>query len=138
MGCACSRTHHGGKCTHSRAAEVERKGGGRGGHGEGQEEGLLRHWQLGALTGACARASYARGALVLVPKWVQNVWVARWGPPTSTKGRGKVPAMEPLPPEMDEKLVQWLQQEEVAMEEVRLGWDTATLEVVMEAAGPLI
>ena len=37
------------------------------------------------------------------------------------------------PPEMDEELAWQLQQEEVAAEEVPLGQDTATLELVIEA-----
>ena len=41
------------------------------------------------------------------------------------------------PPEMDKELAQELQEEEVAEEEVQLGRDTTTLEVVMEAASPL-
>ena len=41
----------------------------------------------------------------------QDIWVAWWGMPASAKARGKVPAVEPLPPEMDEKLVRWLQWE---------------------------
>ena len=45
--------------------------------------------------------------------------------------------MEP-PLETDEELVQQLQQEEVTAEEVWLGQDAATLEAVLEAAGPLI
>ena len=42
--------------------------------------------------------------------------------------------MVPLPPEMDKELVRQLQQEDIAAGKVHLGWDTATLEVVMEAA----
>ena len=45
--------------------------------------------------------------------------------------------MEPLPPEIDEKLAWWLQQEEAAPEEVWQVQDTATLEVVKKAAGLL-
>ena len=44
----------------------------------------------------------------------------------------------PPPPEMDEELAQWLQEEEVVAEEVQLGRDTTTLEVVIEAASPLM
>ena len=39
---------------------------------------------------------------------------------------------------MDEELVRQLQVEEVAMEDACQGRDVATLEVLMEAAGPLI
>ena len=42
------------------------------------------------------------------------------------------------PPEMDKELAWWLQQKEVAAEEVQPGWDTATLEVVMEATSLLM
>ena len=68
-----------------------------------------------------------------------STWVARWGPPASSKVQGKVPAIQvvQLPPETDEELMQWLQQEEVVAEVAQLGWDAATLEVVMKAAGPL-
>ena len=45
--------------------------------------------------------------------------------------------MELLPLEMDEELMQWLQDEEVAAEQARRGQDAATLAVVREAAGPL-
>ena len=38
---------------------------------------------------------------------------------------------------MDKELACQLQAEEVAVEEARQGRDAATLEVVMEAAGPL-
>ena len=38
---------------------------------------------------------------------------------------------------MVEELAQQLQQEEVVAEEVQLGWDAATLEVVIEVAGQL-
>ena len=55
--------------------------------------------------------------------------MARRGLPTSSKTPGRVPTVEPLPLEMDEELVWWLQQE-VAVEEVWLGWDAATLEMV--------
>ena len=64
-----------------------------------------------------------------------SIWVARRGVPTSAKAWGTVPTMAPPPLEMDEELAQWLQQEEVVAEEVWLGWDTATLEVVMETTG---
>ena len=49
-----------------------------------------------------------------------------------------MPTMEPLPLEMDKELVWQLQQEEVVVEEVRLVWYATTLEVVVEAAGPLM
>ena len=39
----------------------------------------------------------------------QGIWVARWGPHISAKAWGKMPAVEPLPPEMDEDLA-WLLQ----------------------------
>ena len=52
---------------------------------------------------------------------VQGIWVARQGPHTSTKARGKVPAVELPPPEMDKELAWQLQQEEVAVQEVQLG-----------------
>ena len=58
-------------------------------------------------------------------------------PTTSEKAQGKAPAVEPPPPEMDEELAQWLQQEEVAVE-VQWGQDAATLEVVREATGLLM
>ena len=35
-----------------------------------------------------------------------------WGPPASKKAWGKAPAVELPPPEMDEELVRWLQEEE--------------------------
>ena len=68
-----------------------------------------------------------------------GIWVVRQGLSASLRARGKAPVMEAAlpPPEMDEKLVQWLQDEEVASVEAQLGRDTATLKVVMEAAGPL-
>ena len=53
---------------------------------------------------------------------------------------GKAPAMQVVPMplvEMDKELVQWLQEEEVAEEEVQLGRNATTLEVLMEAASPL-
>ena len=68
---------------------------------------------------------------------VQGIQVARLGLPATAKAQGKAPTVEPPPPEMDKELVQWLQQE-VVVEEVRLGQDTITLEVVREAAGPLM
>ena len=43
-----------------------------------------------------------------------------------------------LPPETSKDLVWWLEEEEVVGEEAQLGRDTATLRVVMEAAGPLM
>ena len=69
-----------------------------------------------------------------------STWVARWGPPASSKARGKVPAIQvvQLPPETDKELMQWFQQEEVVAEVAWLGWDAATLEVVIEATGPLM
>ena len=39
---------------------------------------------------------------------------------------------------MDKNLARWLQVEEEAVEEAHQGRDAATLEVVMEAASPLI
>ena len=39
--------------------------------------------------------------------------------------------------EIDKELTQWLQQAEVVVEEALLGWNAATLEVVIDAAGPL-
>ena len=63
----------------------------------------------------------------------QGIQVARRWLTTSSKARGKVPAVVLLPLEMDEELVWWLQQEEA-----HLGWDAATLEVVMETAGYLM
>ena len=53
---------------------------------------------------------------------------------------GKAPTIQVvlLPPEMDKELAQWLQEEEVVAEEACLGSDTATLEVVMEAASLLV
>ena len=71
--------------------------------------------------------------------WLSNqiVWVARWGLPASWKARGMAPTMEPPPLEIDKELAWQLQQEEVVAEESWLGWEVATLEVVMEAAGPL-
>ena len=41
------------------------------------------------------------------------------------------------PTEMDKELACWLQAEELELEEACQGRDAATLEVVMEAAGPL-
>ena len=66
--------------------------------------------------------------------------MARIGPPTSLRAKGKAPAIQvkSLPPaKTDEKLVCWLQAEELVVEEARQDRDVATLEVVMEAAGPL-
>ena len=40
----------------------------------------------------------------------QGIWVARQGPPTSSKAWGKAPAMVSLPLEMEEELAQWIQQ----------------------------
>ena len=59
----------------------------------------------------------------------QSTWVTRQGLPASSKALGKAPAVEVAPPplEIDKELAQWLQQEEVAVKEVRLGQDTATL-----------
>ena len=88
--------------------------------------------------------SALKSAMPIAPKfWASgpSVQVARQGPPTSSRAWGKVLATQAvLAPmvEMDEELVRWLQEEEVVVEEVWLGRDTATLEVVMEAAGPLI
>ena len=48
----------------------------------------------------------------------QDAQEAGWEPPTSEKARGKAPTVELLPPEMDEELVQWLHQEEIAAEEM--------------------
>ena len=61
--------------------------------------------------------------------------MARWGPLASAKAWGK--PLEPLAPEIDKELAQWLQQEEVVVEEVWLGGYAATLEVVREAIGLL-
>ena len=47
------------------------------------------------------------------------------------------PTVELLPPEMDEKLVQWLQDEDIVAERAQRGQDAATLVVVREAACPL-
>ena len=83
-------------------------------------------------------------AMPTVPKfWTvgPSVCVARWGLPTSLRAQGKAPAMQSVllsPAQMDEKLVQQLQEEEVAVEEAQLGRNIATSEVVMEAAGPLM
>ena len=60
------------------------------------------------------------------------------GLPTSEKAWGKAPTVEPPPPEINEELVRWLQQEEEEAEQVRRGQDAATLAVVREAAGSLI
>ena len=58
--------------------------------------------------------------------------------PISEKARGKVPAVEPPPLEMDEELAQHLQREEYVAEEAKRGQDAATLVVVREATGPLM
>ena len=42
----------------------------------------------------------------------QGTWQ---GLPASEKAQGKAPAVEPPPPEMDEELARWLQQEEIAV-----------------------
>ena len=60
------------------------------------------------------------------------------GLPTSEKAWGKAPTVELLPPETDEELVLWLQEEEDAVEWMRQGQDAATLVVVREATGPLM
>ena len=67
----------------------------------------------------------------------QSIRVVRRGLPASSKAWGKVPTVELPPPEVDKELVLQPQQEKVAAEKAQLGWDTATLEVVMEATGPL-
>ena len=60
------------------------------------------------------------------------------GLPTSEKARGKAPIVKPPPLETDEELAWWLQDEEVAVEQMQWGQDAATLAVVREAAGPLM
>ena len=67
--------------------------------------------------------------------------VARRGPAASSRAQGKVPAIQeelPSPAKMDEKLAHQLQAEELAAEKACQGRDVATLEVVMEAANPLM
>ena len=49
-----------------------------------------------------------------------------------------MPAVEPLPPEMDKEMAWWLQEEENVAEQAQRGQDAATLVVVREAAGPLM
>ena len=66
----------------------------------------------------------------------QGAQEAGQGLPTSEKAWGKAPSVELPTPEMDEELAQWLQQEEIVVEEVRLGWDDANSVVVREATGP--
>ena len=58
-------------------------------------------------------------------------------PSASEKAPGKVPAVEPPPPEMDVEMVQHLQWEEEEAEWERRGQDAATLAAVREATGPL-
>ena len=60
------------------------------------------------------------------------------GLPTSEKAWGKVPSVEPPPPDMDEQLAWHPQQEEDVADEARRGQDAATLAVVREAAGLLM
>ena len=109
---------------------------GGGGQGGGWEEGLLhsRQW-AGAFGGALAGGGQAHRARVLAwgPRCTGGV-----GGPISEKARGKVPAVEPLPPEIDKELAQHLQWEEYAAEEAQRGQDTATLVVVREATGLLM
>ena len=61
-----------------------------------------------------------------------------WEVPASRKAWGNAPAVEPPPLETDEELAWWLQDEEVAVEQMQWGQDAATLAVVREAAGPLM
>ena len=68
----------------------------------------------------------------------QGTWEEGWGLLASKKAQGKVPAVEPLPLEMDEGLAWWLQEEENEAEWMRQGQDSATLAVVREATGPLM
>ena len=49
-----------------------------------------------------------------------SIRLARWGPPISSRAWGKVPAIQVVPAapaEIEEKLVWWLQEEEVVVEE---------------------
>ena len=51
---------------------------------------------------------------------VLGVYIAKWGPPTSSRAQGKVSAIQaaPTPPvEMDKELTWWLQEEEVTAEQ---------------------
>ena len=57
--------------------------------------------------------------------------------PASMKAQGKVPTVEPPPPETDVEMVWQLQREEKKAERAWRGQDTATLVVVREAAGPM-
>ena len=82
-------------------------------------------------------------AMPTLPKfWTRgpSIQVARRRPPSSSRVWVKVPAMQavPLPLETDKELMWRLKEEEVAVEEVQLGRDAATLEVVLEAASPLM
>ena len=68
-----------------------------------------------------------------------GIWEGRWEALASNKAWGKEHAAEvPPPPEMDEQMVRCLQWEEQEAEWVQRGQDAATLEVVREAAGPLM
>ena len=60
-------------------------------------------------------------------------------PPTSAKAQGKVPAVEPPPPETDEELAcSGSSGRRLQRRRCSWGWDTATLVVVREAAGLLM
>ena len=60
-----------------------------------------------------------------------------WEVPATEKARGKAPAVEPPPPEIDDEMAQHLQWEVEEAEQVWWGQDAATFVVVREAAGPL-
>ena len=90
MGGAFSEHAMEGGATHGRATE----GGGRG-----PEEGALP-----LPVGWPQQASVPEEAMPMGTRFWhpgQGIWVARWGPPTSSKARGKVSTVEPLPPEMN-------------------------------------
>ena len=63
----------------------------------------------------------------------------RWEAPASRSARGKEHAIQAMPPpKTDEEMVRHLQAQEEEEEEARRGQDAATLEVVREAAGPMM
>ena len=82
------------------------------GNEEGEDAGEVRRrdsFSTGDLTGGCAAEGYATAPRF----WAlgQSIQVARQGLPARSKALGKAPAIQatPLPPEIDDKVVQWLQ-----------------------------
>ena len=113
---------------------------------EGEGEGVEEDRRRGSSSTdnlALGRAPVLQWAMPASPKfWATgpSIQVARQGPPTCLRAQGKAHTVQvaPLPPDVDEELVQWLQEKEVVVEKAQLGRNTATLEVVIETAGPLL